>query len=507
MIFLNQVIRKMLSAKNISKSFAGVKALDNVSIELHAGKTCAIIGENGAGKSTLMKILSGVYVDYEGGISVDNQVVRFKNTKDAQTAGIAIIHQELNLIPYLSVTENIFLGNEKVNKLGLLDNDLMQKITIDLLKKLKLEITPNTKIKDLKVGEQQLIEIAKALLIDAKIIIMDEPTSAISGAEVEVLFEIIENLKKEGKAIAYISHKLDEIYRIAENYTVLRDGKLIESGELKKVKKEELVAKMVGRELNIEFRIRHDNFLNDELKNNEELLKLKDWKFINSSFVIHHLSLKKGEILGIFGLMGAGRTELLESIFGLRKSFGEIWIEGKKVEIKSTTDALKNGLAMVSEDRKKDGFIPEQSVKKNISLTTLFYLLKNGLLNNKKEDDLAKKYIDELKIKTSSPEQSIKTLSGGNQQKVILAKWLATNPKILLLDEPTRGIDVNAKSEIYKIIKELAQKGLGIIMVSSELTEILAISDRVLVLSEGKLTGEFPINEASEEKIMNAAIH
>lgn len=486
----------MLIAKNISKSFSGIKALDHVSIELLPGKVCAIIGENGAGKSTLMKILSGVYTDFEGEIIIDNQPVSFSNTKDAQIAGIAIIHQELNLIPDLSIRENIFLGNEKLTKFGLLDVSLMNKITTDLLKKHRLDIHPETPISELKVGQQQLVEIAKALLLDAKIIIMDEPTSAISGAEVELLFEIIEQLKSEGKAIAYISHKLDEVYRIAENYTVLRDGKLIESGELKNISRDELVSKMVGRKWNDERRI-----INDEFKSEEILLEIK-----NSNQKDASLNLKKGEILSIFGLMGAGRTELLESIFGLRKNDYEIWIEGKKVKINSTTDAIKYGLAMVSEDRKKDGFIPEQSVKKNISLTTLFGLLKNGILNQKKENDLVQKYIKELKIKTSSPEQEIRNLSGGNQQKVILGKWLATNPKILLLDEPTRGIDVNAKAEIYKIIRDLAEKGLGILMISSELPEILAISDRILVMNQGKITGEFLSQEATEEKIMSCAI-
>jgi ribose transport system ATP-binding protein len=489
----------MLLAKNISKSFSGIKALDHVSIELQAGKVCAIIGENGAGKSTLMKILSGVYTDFEGEIFIDNQRVSFQNTKDAQTAGIAIIHQELNLIPYLSIRENVFLGNEKLNRFGLLDKTSMKVITNDLLKKLRLNIDSETLISELKVGQQQLVEIAKALLLDAKIIIMDEPSSAISGAEVDILFEIIEQLKAEGKAIAYISHKLDEVYRIAENYTVLRDGKLIESDELNNISRDELVAKMVGRDLrmtNYELRI-----INDEV-----LLEIKGVNKSDSSLITHNLSLNKGQILGIFGLMGAGRTELLEAIFGLRKSDFEVWIEGKKVTINSPIDAIKHGLAMVSEDRKKDGFIPDLSVKKNVSLTTLTDLLKFGILNENKENQLAQKYIKDLSIKTSSPEQTITNLSGGNQQKVILSKWLATNPKILILDEPTRGIDVNAKAEIYKIIRELAQKGLGIIMVSSELPEILAISDRILVMNEGRITGDVLRENANEEILLKYAI-
>lgn len=491
----------MLSAQHITKKFSGVTALDNVSLDLQVGKVNAIIGENGAGKSTLMKILSGVYTDYEGAILLNNQIVRFTGTKNAQEKGVAIIHQELNLIPYLSITENIFLGQEIVSNWGMLDKAAMQKTTLELLKKLRLNLDPNTLIKDLKVGQQQLIEIAKALLVDAQVIIMDEPTSAITGAEVEVLFEIIADLKKQGKAIAYISHKLDELFKIADTYTVLRDGKSIESGEIKGITKDALIAKMVGREIMIRTKssegIPHTDSA-QKMGNDTTLLKIIQ---TNINF-----NLQKGEILGIFGLMGAGRTELFESLFGLRKTSGEIWIEDKKVVIKSPADAMKAGMALVSEDRKKDGIVPELSVKKNISLTTLTNLLSKGILHNQKEGNLAKKYIEELRIKTSSPEQLIKNLSGGNQQKVILAKWLATNPKILLLDEPTRGIDVHAKAEIYQLIFQLAATGLGIIMVSSELPEIFAVSDRVLVLSDGKLTGDFPINEATEEILLKAAI-
>lgn len=491
----------MLSAQHITKKFSGVTALDNVSLDLQAGKVNAIIGENGAGKSTLMKILSGVYTDYEGNILLKNQIVRFTGTKNAQEKGVAIIHQELNLIPYLSITENIFLGQEVVTTWGMLDKAAMQKTTLELLKKLRLNLDPNTLVKDLKVGQQQLIEIAKALLLDAQVIIMDEPTSAITGAEVEVLFEIIADLKKQGKAIAYISHKLDELFKIADTYTVLRDGKSIESGEMKGITKDALIAKMVGREIMIRTKssegIPHTDSA-QQMGNDDTLLKVIQ---PNINF-----SLQKGEILGIFGLMGAGRTELFESLFGLRKTSGEIWIEGKKVVINSPADAMKAGMALVSEDRKKDGIVPELSVKKNISLTTLTDLLQRGVLNNQKEENLTKKYIESLRIKTSSAQQLIKNLSGGNQQKVILAKWLATNPKILLLDEPTRGIDVHAKAEIYQLIFQLAATGLGIIMVSSELPEIFAVSDRVLVLSDGKLTGDFPISEATEEILLKAAI-
>ncbi len=496
-----------LSARHITKKFAGVTALDGVCLDLQAGKVNAIIGENGAGKSTLMKILSGVYTDYEGSILLHNREVRFNHTKDAEQQGIVIIHQELNLIPYLSISENIFLGKEIRNKWGLLDSQQMQRKTTELLAKLRLSLDPTMLVKDLKVGQQQLIEIAKALLVEAQVIIMDEPTSAITGAEVAVLFEIIADLKAEGKAIAYISHKLDELFQIADTFTVLRDGKSIESGSMQGITKDQIVSKMVGRAL--------VTFPKKALPETPQVLlavrnlgihlpaaRAKD-SVQNISFNLH-----KGEVLGIFGLMGAGRTEMFEALFGLapRKISGEVYIEGKRLHIHSPADAVKAGLALVSEDRKKDGILPELSVKQNICITTLPQLSQNGLLSSSKEEALVQQYIQELRIKTHSSAQLIKNLSGGNQQKAIIAKWLATKPKILLLDEPTRGIDINAKTEIYKLINQLAEQGLGIIMVSSELPEIFAVSDRVLVLSDGRLTGDFPISQASEESLLKAAI-
>ncbi len=496
-----------LSARHITKKFAGVTALSEVCLDLQAGKVNAIIGENGAGKSTLMKILSGVYTEYEGSILLNGREVRFKNTKDAEQQGVAIIHQELNLIPYLSICENIFLGKEIRNVWGLLDSKQMQRQTAILLQKLRLSLDPHTLIKDLKVGQQQLIEIAKALLVDAKVIIMDEPTSAITGAEVAVLFEIIADLKAEGKAIAYISHKLDELFQIADTYTVLRDGKSIESGSMQGITKDLIVSKMVGRNL--------VTFPKKSLPETPQvLLEVKNLGIhlpaARSKDLVQDISFKlhTGEVLGIFGLMGAGRTEMFEALFGLapRKIAGEVHINGTRLHIHSPKDAVKAGLALVSEDRKKDGILPDLSVKQNICITTLPQLRENGLLSGSKENALVQKYIQELRIKTHSPEQLIKNLSGGNQQKAIIAKWLATKPKVLLLDEPTRGIDINAKTEIYKLINQLAAQGIGIIMVSSELPEIFAVSDRVLVLSDGRLTGDFPISQASEEILLKAAI-
>lgn len=497
----------VLVAENITKKFAGITALDSVNIELHEGKVTAIIGENGAGKSTLMKILSGVYDGYEGRILFKGECVNFENPREAQQTGIAIIHQELNLVQHQNIAENIFLGREIINSWGMLDKAAMRATTKQLLKRLKLDADPDTLIADLKVGQQQIVEIAKALLTDAEVIIMDEPTSAISDHEVDALFDVINNLRAENKTIAYISHKLDELFKIADNYIILRDGKTIEAGEMGLITRPQIISKMVGRELHIlkKSTVSFDgkpllsvkNISLNHPKNLERKL-LNDISF----------NLNRGEILGIFGLMGAGRTELLETVFGIhRKSAGSISVLDEQVSFKSPSGAIAAGIALVPEDRKKDGVILGLDVKTNISITTLGQLSNTGLLSNKKEHALADKYIGALKIKTSSHSQLVKNLSGGNQQKVVLAKCLATKPVILMLDEPTRGIDINAKNEIYKLILELADNGMGIIMVSSELPEILAISNRILVICEGNITAEMQADHASEDIIMKAAIN
>lgn len=498
----------MLATENITKRFPGVIALNKVSMELHPGKVNAIIGENGAGKSTLMKVLSGVYCDYEGTVRYKGKPVRFTGIRDAQAAGIAIIHQELNLIPYLSIRENIFLGRELGNGWGLLDKKAMRTKTRLLLQRLKLDLDPETPVSDLKVGQQQVVEIAKALLNDADVIIMDEPTSAISDKEVNVLFGIIRDLKTANKTIVYISHKLDELFKIADRYIVMRDGCSIESGEMDGMNGDRLIQKMVGRQIGgvhkqnaaqtpkEELLRLHDVCLRHPQKKGENILK-------NISFQIG-----KGEIVGLFGLMGAGRTELMETLFGLhpRLASGTIYVAGKKVKLRSVSDAIKAGIALVPEDRKRDGLVLGMDVRSNISLTVLDQMEQAGLINTRQESSLAGKYIDELKIKTASHKQTAGSLSGGNQQKIVLAKWLAKKPKLLLLDEPTRGVDIAAKSEIYKLIVTLAEAGVSIIMVSSELPEILAVSERVLVLSEGTLTAEIPIGEATENSILKAAI-
>lgn len=499
----------MLEAKHITKRFDGVTALSDVNLKLYPGKVNAIIGENGAGKSTLMKIFSGVHTQYEGEIVLNEKRVRFANTKEAEAAGIAIIHQELNLVSYLSVAENIFLGRELANSFGILDKKKMQDETAALLRRINLDVSPSTKIATLKVGQQQLVEIAKALYTNAAVIIMDEPTSAISDKEVENLFSIIAQLRSEGKTIAYISHKLKELFTIADNYIILRDGQTVDAGEMRSVSQDELIQKMTGRKLGFE---KSGKTIND----GPVLLTVKNLSLrhplLRFTDVLSDISfnLYKGEILGLYGLMGAGRTELMESIFGLhpRNSSGEIYINNQSVTIKSPASAIAAGIALVPEDRKLHGLVLNQTIKSNISITVLKQLEKWGLiLSRKKEKELTKNYINQLGIKTSSDTAAAKSLSGGNQQKIVLAKWLATNPRVLLLDEPTRGIDINAKAEIYKLMKSLAATGMGIIMVSSELPEILAVSDRVLVLCEGELTASIPIEDATEAGILKYALH
>lgn len=498
----------MLEAKHISKNFGGVVALSDVNLTMQPGKVTALIGENGAGKSTLMKIFSGVHTQYEGDIVLNGKTVKFNGTKDAEAAGIAIIHQELNLVPYLSIAENIFLGRELVNAFGMLDKKSMQEQTAALLIKINLNVSPAAKIAELKVGQQQLVEIAKALYTNAAVIIMDEPTSAISDKEVDNLFSIIAQLKADGKTIVYISHKLKELFTIADNYTILRDGQTVDAGEMKGVTKDALIQKMTGRQLGFE---KSGKTINDA----PVLLEVKNCSLKHPLFRITNIltdisfQLHQGEILGVYGLMGAGRTELMETIFGLhaKNSSGTIVVNNKTVAIKKPADAIAAGIALVPEDRKLHGLVLNQTIKSNISITILKKLESFGLLNAKKEKALAQNYINQLAIKTSSDKNLAQQLSGGNQQKIVLAKWLATHPQVLLLDEPTRGIDINAKAEIYKLMKSLAAQGMGIVMVSSELPEILAVSDRVLVLCEGELTASIPIEEATEAGILKYALH
>ncbi len=499
----------MLEAKNITKRFAGITALANVQLSLHPGKVNAIIGENGAGKSTLMKIFSGVITDYQGEIWLNGKQVRFRNTKEAEAAGIAIIHQELNLVPGLSVTENIFLGRELTDRFGMLDKKRMKEAAAILLEKVNLAIDPSILIAALKVGQQQLVEIAKALYSNAAVIIMDEPTSAISDKETANLFSIIAALKAEGKTIVYISHKLKELFTIADHYSILRDGVSVDQGSMQEVTTDSLIQKMTGRKLGFEKsgRTQEDR----ELLLSVKKLSLKHpvLRFTNILTDIQ-FNLYKGEILGVYGLMGAGRTELMEVLFGLhpKNATAEISIAGQAIRMMNPATAIEAGIALVPEDRKLHGLVLGQTIRSNISITVLKQLEKWGLLlNRKREKELTAGYIDKLGIKTPSAMAMANSLSGGNQQKIVLAKWLATNPRILLLDEPTRGIDINAKAEIYQLMKQLADEGMSILMISSELPEILAVSDRVLVMCEGQLTANVPIEEATEAGLLKYALH
>ena len=497
----------VLQAKSISKTFGGIKALDCVNLEVYKGQVNAIVGENGAGKSTLMKILTGIHQQYDGQIILDGHIITFANPKEAQKNGIAIIHQELNLIPYLSVAENVFLGREFISRLGLIDYKRMYGETRKLLERLDLHINPRIKVSSLRIGQQQIVEIAHALSLDSRIVIMDEPTSAISEHEIRVLFDLIRSLKAQGVAIVYITHKLDELFQIADSVTVLRDGKLVGSSSIEDVTHDDIVRMMVGRDIK-------DFFVKADAAKSEEVFSVRDMCLAHprrhGDYVVDHVSftVKAGEVLGLFGLMGAGRTELLETIFGLhpKKSSGYIFLNGHQVKVNSPTDAINLGIGFITEDRKLEGLVLQMSVASSISLASLEQTERFGLLSATLETQLAQNYVERLRIKTPSVKQIVENLSGGNQQKVIIAKWLATNPRILLLDEPTRGIDVNAKNEIYRLVSELTQAGLAIVMVSSELPEIMAIADRIIVLSEGKQTAEFTLSQATEELIIKAAI-
>lgn len=496
----------VLAARAITKSFPGVKALDGVNIAARRGRLNALLGENGAGKSTLMNILSGVFSPDSGEILLDGKCIRFAGPREAQAAGISIIHQELNLIPQLSVAENIFLGREPLTPLGLVDYARLHRDARQLLAELELDVDPRTPVSRLRVGEQQVVEIAKALSVRSRVIIMDEPTSAITDQEIEVLFQLIRRLKSQGVGMIYITHKLDELRQIADDVTIFRDGRFIASEEYAALSHERMVQLMVGRDLS-------EHYPKSAGHASEEVLRVENVSLAHpersGDFAVRDVSfaVRRGEVVGLFGLMGAGRTELLQTIFGLhpQSSSGEIYVEGQRRAIRSPDQAIAAGLALAPEDRKFEGLVLSMNVAENMSLASL-RPGPVGLLQPQRERELANKFVNRLGVKTPSISTCVGNLSGGNQQKVVLAKWLATRPKVLLLDEPTRGIDINAKREIYALIDELARGGVGVVIVSSELPEILAIADRILVLAEGRLTAELARSEASEEKILHAAL-
>lgn len=497
-----------LEMKDITKDFPGVRALDNVSFKVRPGEIHALCGENGAGKSTLMKILSGVYPvgTYTGEIYINGELQSYNNIRESENAGIAIINQELSVIKQMTIGENIFLGNEPTNLGVVIDWGRLYSETKLWLKEVGLQVSPETKVGKLGVGQQQMIEIAKALSKKAKILILDEPTAALTESEVDTLFSILKNLQANGVTCIYISHKLGEVMEIADTVTILRDGQMITTLPIKETTENQIISMMVGRELSERFpRIEHSF--------GEVILEVEDYQAFapeNSERPILkniNFNVREGEILGIAGLMGAGRSELVMSIFGglAGSHSGRIVIDGKPVEINSPEDAIKNGLSLITEDRKRYGLILKHDVKKNLTLANLPNLCNWGCINFNEEVKISQKFVDLLQIKTPTVETKVNNLSGGNQQKVVLGKWLMTKPKVLIMDEPTRGIDVGAKFEIYNIMNKLKQEGVAIIMVSSELPEILGMSDRILVMHNGTINGEFMHDEADQEKIMLAA--
>jgi putative multiple sugar transport system ATP-binding protein len=502
----------LLEMKSITKVFPGVKALNNVSFQVAEGEIHCLVGENGAGKSTLMKVLSGVYPfgDYTGDIVFGGEIQKFNGISDSEKTGIAIIYQELALIPEMTVYENIFLGNEIRTANGFtIDWNETIKRAVDALKKVRLDVNPASKVKDLGVGKQQLIEIAKALSKKVKLLILDEPTAALNEDDSENLLILLRELKTHGVTCIMISHKLKEVIAIADTVTVLRDGQTIctlnaQKGE---VSENILIKHMVGREI--------DNIYppREHKQPGETVLEVRNWSVYNPVVGRNILkdvnfNIKKGEIVGFAGLMGSGRTELALSLFGNPDGYrvsGDMYVRGEKQRFGHTSSAIKAGMAYVTEDRKGDGLILIQDVKQNITLANLKEIANQGVLNENAEIKIANEYKGSLNIKTPSIEQKVSNLSGGNQQKVSLGKWLFVKPNILILDEPTRGIDVGAKYEIYTIMNKLVQQGMSIIMISSELPEVLGMSDRVYIVSAGKISGEMPIEEATQEKIMRLA--
>ena len=497
----------ILEMKDICKSFSGVKVLKNVNLQAKKGEILALVGENGAGKSTLMNVLSGIYEygSYTGDILFEGQECRFKNIKDSEKMGIVIIHQELALVPYLSIAENLFLGNEQA-KNSVIDWNKTHTRTTELLARVGLKDDSNTLIKDIGVGKQQLVEIAKALAKEVKLLILDEPTAALNDEDSDHLLNLLLELKKQGMSCIIISHKLNEVTKVSDRITVIRDGSTIETlvkGE-DEITEDRIIKGMVGRDLVDRYpqRTPHVGDVMFEVRNWEVYDPLnEDRKVIKGV----NLNVRKGEVVGIAGLMGAGRTELATSIFGRvygKKISGQLFKEDKEIHLKDVSDAIKHGLAYVTEDRKTAGLVLIDDIKRNISLANLKKLSQNSVIDDNKEIKVAEEFRDKLKIKSSSILQRTGDLSGGNQQKVVLSRWIYSDPDILILDEPTRGIDVGAKYEIYTIINELVEQGKSIIIISSELPEVLGMSDRVYVMNEGKIVGELNKESASQESIM-----
>ncbi len=489
----------IVEMSRINKSFPGVKALDDVSFTLRAGEVMALLGENGAGKSTLMKILGGVYSRDSGEVKIFGRGIGETSPKIAQECGVAMIHQELNMCAQLSVAENIYLGREVVNG-GVLFNREMRRGAREILARLNLNLDPDTVVGNIAVSKQQMVEIAKALSANARILIMDEPTSALTANEIEELFRIIRKLRAEGCGIVYISHRLEELQHIADRVTIMRDGRFITSGNFADMTMDEIITNMVGREIK-------EKFPHVECPRGKKIFEVKN---LNAGKMVRNVNLEvyEGEILGLAGLMGAGRTETTRAIFGVDpKDGGEIALDGKPVRIERPLDAIRAGIVLAPEDRKKDGLCTKLSIRENIALPNLDLLCDPiGKVRKGLERGMVRRAVESLRIKLSSPEANADSLSGGNQQKVVVGKWLARTSRVVIFDEPTRGIDVAAKVEIYNLMNELKRQGIGVMFVSSEMPEILGMADRIVVMCDGRVTGEYAKAEATQEKVLEAAM-
>ena len=504
---LNAADCPLLEAKGVSKSFGGIAALVDVDFDLRAGEVHALVGENGAGKSTLMKILAGVHVDYDGAIRLAGEPARFAGVQDAERAGVAIIHQELNLVPELTAADNIFLGREPLIAGTVVDRRRMARAAGALLRRLGIGIDPQGRIAELRVGEQQLVEIAKALSLDARILIMDEPTSAMSASECATLFKVVRQLAGAGVAIIFTSHRIDEVVALADRITVLRDGRHVLTAPIERLSPGAIISAMVGRDVTLTHRERVSSTGPPALSVRAltlDTVSRRGWRRVLQGV---SFDLRRGEILGVGGLLGSGRTEILESVFGVARGWrgGAILIDGEPADIRSPTEACRLGLALVTEDRKARGLHLASTIRDNVALPSVAWLSRFGIRGFDREAGLAADTVKRLSVRCTGVEQIVSTLSGGNQQKIVIGKWLATEPKILLLDEPTRGIDVGAKQEIYELVFRLASRGLGIVVVSSEMPELLLLSDRILVMCEGRQRGVLSRAQATEEAIMRLA--
>lgn len=490
---------QLLEMKGIDKSFSEVKVLQQAQFSLESGELHALMGENGAGKSTLMKILNGIYMRDGGTVKVKGVEQSLSSPSAALQLGIVMIHQELNLIPHLTVMENIFLGREfTFGPTKLIDWRKMKRESTRFLSQLGLAIDPDTIVGELSVGQQQMVEIAKALSMNTEILVLDEPTAALTDKEIDALFDVIASLKKRGVGMIYISHRMEEIFRMCDRITVMRDGRYVGTERVQETNMDQIVKMMVGREIK-------DRFPKADIKIGEEKLKVEG---LSQKGILHDISfsVRAGEIVGLAGLMGAGRTELAKALFGVSKiDRGTISVSGKAITLRKPMDAIRAGIALVTEDRKDEGLLLPMSVSDNLSMTNLTTVSSLGFLSGAKEKQLSDKMMKQLLIKASSGAQPVGSLSGGNQQKVVIGKWLATNPQVFILDEPTRGVDIGAKKEIYDLMNKLASEGVAILMISSELPEVLGMSDRILVMHEGKISGHFTKEEATQENIMMCA--